>query len=89
MRVIVVGDVMSLADAYVRARIDMDTKARAADTREAMGLSISGAIRLLMGTSKNHIPSFRRRPESSACNGLDTGFRRCDEFLASAGVTNF
>jgi len=43
-----VGDVMSLADAYVRARIDMDTKARAADALEAMGLSISGAIRLLM-----------------------------------------
>ncbi len=33
---------------YVRARIDADTKERAADALEAMGLSISDAIRLLM-----------------------------------------
>ena len=39
---------MSTADTYVRARIDMDTKKRAADALEAMGLSISEAIRLLM-----------------------------------------
>lgn len=35
-------------DTYVRARIDTDTKERAADALEAMGLSISDAIRLLM-----------------------------------------
>ena len=28
-----------------------------------------------------HISSFRRRPESSVFKGLDTGLRRCDEFL--------
>lgn len=39
---------MSTADTYVRARIDSDTKARAAEALEAMGLSISDAIRLLM-----------------------------------------
>jgi len=39
---------MSTADTYVRARIDTDTKARAAEALEAMGLSISDAIRLLM-----------------------------------------
>ncbi len=33
---------------YVRARIDTDTKQRAANALEAMGLSISDAIRLLM-----------------------------------------
>ncbi len=33
---------------YVRARIDTDTKERAANALEAMGLSISDAIRLLM-----------------------------------------
>lgn len=33
---------------YVRARIDSDTKERAADALGAMGLSISDAIRLLM-----------------------------------------
>jgi DNA-damage-inducible protein J len=39
---------MSTADTYVRARIDKATKERAADALEAMGLSISDAIRLLM-----------------------------------------
>lgn len=35
-------------DTYVRARIDTFTKERAADALDAMGLSISDAIRLLM-----------------------------------------
>ncbi|MCE5359955.1 type II toxin-antitoxin system RelB/DinJ family antitoxin [Candidatus Igneacidithiobacillus taiwanensis] len=35
-------------DTYVRARIDSETKERASDALEAMGLSISDAIRLLM-----------------------------------------
>ncbi len=39
---------MSTADTYVRARIDSITKQRASDALEAMGLSISDAIRLLM-----------------------------------------
>ena len=39
---------MNTPDTYVRARIDAETKARAADALEAMGLSISDAIRLLM-----------------------------------------
>lgn len=39
---------MSTANTYVRARIDTETKERAADALEAMGLSISDAIRLLM-----------------------------------------
>jgi DNA-damage-inducible protein J len=39
---------MTTADTYVRARIDTKTKDRAADALEAMGLSISDAIRLLM-----------------------------------------
>lgn len=39
---------MTTADTYVRARIDSGTKARANDALEAMGLSISDAIRLLM-----------------------------------------
>ena len=33
---------------YVRARIDTNTKERAAEALEAMGLSVSDAIRLLM-----------------------------------------
>lgn len=39
---------MDTADTYVRARIDTATKERAANALEAMGLSISDAIRLLM-----------------------------------------
>ena len=39
---------MNTADTYVRARIDTNTKERAAAALEAMGLSISDAIRLLM-----------------------------------------
>lgn len=36
------------ADTYVRARIDSETKERAAIALQAMGLSISDAIRMLM-----------------------------------------
>ncbi|MDE0224192.1 MAG: type II toxin-antitoxin system RelB/DinJ family antitoxin [Gammaproteobacteria bacterium] len=36
------------ADSYVRARIDSDTKARATEALQAMGLSVSDAIRLLL-----------------------------------------
>ena len=39
---------MKTADTYVRARIDAETKARATDALEAMGLSVSDAIRLLL-----------------------------------------
>lgn len=39
---------MAISDAYVSAKIDMATKNRASDVLEAMGLTISDAIRLLM-----------------------------------------
>lgn len=39
---------MSTADTYVRARIDTLTKNRATEALEAMGLSVSDAIRLLL-----------------------------------------
>jgi DNA-damage-inducible protein J len=39
---------VAIADTYVRARIDTKTKERASDALEAMGLTISDAIRLLM-----------------------------------------
>ncbi len=38
----------SLQDTYVRARIDATTKAKASKALDAMGLSVSDAIRLLM-----------------------------------------
>ena len=49
---------MNAADTYVRARIDTQTKERAAEALEAMGLSISDAIRLLM----LHVADERRLP---------------------------
>lgn len=39
---------MNTVSTYVRARIDISTKKRAAAALEAMGLSVSDAIRLLM-----------------------------------------
>ena len=39
---------MNTANTYVRARIDSDTKERATKALDAMGLSISDAIRMLM-----------------------------------------
>lgn len=39
---------MPTTDSYVRARLDESTKARATEALEAMGLSVSDAIRLLM-----------------------------------------
>ncbi|PCJ29122.1 MAG: type II toxin-antitoxin system antitoxin, RelB/DinJ family [Rickettsiales bacterium] len=39
---------MSVANTYVRARIDSVTKERATEALHAMGLSVSDAIRLLM-----------------------------------------
>ena len=39
---------MPTTDTYVRARIDKATKRRAREALDAMGLSISDAIRLLM-----------------------------------------
>ena len=39
---------MTTSDSYVRARIDTPTKERAEDALQAMGLSVSDAIRLLM-----------------------------------------
>jgi|TARA_A100001391_G_scaffold165892_1_gene125861 DNA-damage-inducible protein J len=41
-------EVAMSADAVVRARIDAETKERAVEALEAMGLSVSDAIRLLM-----------------------------------------
>jgi DNA-damage-inducible protein J len=39
---------MAISDTYVSAKIDMATKNRASDVLEAMGLSISDAIRMMM-----------------------------------------
>ena len=63
---------MSTADTYVRARIDSETKARASDALEAMGLSISDAIRLLMlrVADERRLPFDVKAPSKSSRKAL-------------------
>jgi DNA-damage-inducible protein J len=58
---------MATVDTYVRARIDSQTKARAADALESMGLSISDAIRLLMlrVADEQRLPFAIKRPNAT------------------------
>lgn len=60
-------------DAVVRARIDADTKARAAAALETMGLSISDAIRLLMVrvAEERRLPFEVRVPNSGTIKAMD------------------
>jgi DNA-damage-inducible protein J len=57
---------------YVRARIDTDTKERAANALEAMGLSISDAIRLLMLriADENRLPFEVKVPNATTCKAI-------------------
>ena len=63
---------MSTADTYVRARIDSATKERAADALDAMGLSISDAIRLLMLriADEHRLPFEVKAPSASSRQAL-------------------
>lgn len=66
------------ADAVVRARIDTDTKERATAALEAMGLSVSDAIRLLMLriADEQRLPFEVKVPTAAtakAMKELDTG----------------
>lgn len=81
---------MRTSDTYVRARIDTATKERAADALEAMGLSISDAIRLLMlhVADERRLPFEVKAPKSStrkAINELESGkgikFNGIDAFM--------
>jgi DNA-damage-inducible protein J len=58
---------MAVSDTYVRARIDSETKERAADALDAMGLSISDAIRLLMlrVADERRLPFEVKAPDAS------------------------
>ena len=73
---------MSTTDTYVRARIDTATKERAADALEAMGLSISDAIRLLMLriADERRLPFEVRVPNATTCKAiaeLEAGKSKC------------
>jgi DNA-damage-inducible protein J len=74
---------MAVADTYVRARIDSITKERASDALEAMGLSISDAIRLLMRSvaDERRLPFSIKAPNATtrkAIAELEAG--KCKKF---------
>jgi DNA-damage-inducible protein J len=63
---------MSAADTYVRARIDASTKERATAALDAMGLSVSDAIRLLMLriADEHRLPFEVKAPSKSSRHAL-------------------
>jgi DNA-damage-inducible protein J len=63
---------MSAADTYVRARIDASTKERATAALDAMGLSVSDAIRLLMLriADEHRLPFEVKAPSKSSRQAL-------------------
>jgi DNA-damage-inducible protein J len=63
---------MSTADTYVRARIDAGTKERATAALDAMGLSVSDAIRLLMlrVADERRLPFEIKAPSASSRHAL-------------------
>ena len=63
---------MSMAGTYVRARIDHDTKERATEALEKMGLSVSDAIRLLMLriADEHRMPFEIKVPNSTTRNAI-------------------
>ena len=67
-----------MSDTYVRARIDAATKKRATEALNAMGLSISDAIRMLMlrVADEQRMPFEVRVPNAAtraAINELEAG----------------
>lgn len=61
------------SDTVVRARIDPETKARAADALADMGLSISDAIRLLMVriADEKRLPFEVRAPNAATRRSME------------------
>jgi DNA-damage-inducible protein J len=64
---------MATANTYVRARIDSNTKERAAEALQAMGLSISDAIRLLMLriADEHRLPFEIKVPNKTTQNAIE------------------
>lgn len=61
------------SDAVVRARIDSDTKMRATEALEAMGLSVSDAIRLLLlrVADEKRLPFIVRAPNPATAEAIE------------------
>lgn len=83
------------ADTVVRARIDSETKERATAALEAMGLSVSDAIRLLMFriADEKRLPFSVQAPNATTAKALaelDAGrgkaFSNADELYKDLGV---
>ncbi len=83
------------ANSVVRARIDTDTKERATAALEAMGLSVSDAIRLLMLriADEERLPFEVKVPTpatAKAMKELDAGkgqrFKTPDALFADMGI---
>lgn len=83
------------ADAIVRARIDSETKAVATAALEAMGLSVSDAIRLLMVrvAEEKRLPFAVQVPNATtvkAMDELDAGkgkrFESADDLFQDLGI---
>jgi len=83
------------ADTLVRARIDSETKKRATAALDAMGLSVSDAIRLLMLriADEQRLPFAVQVPNSltaQALEDLDSGkgkrFDSADELFKDLGI---
>lgn len=88
---------MSTADTYVRARIDTRTKELASDALEAMGLSVSDAIRLLMIriAEENRLPFNVKVPNATtrkAIAELESGkgkrFKNAEELMVDLHEDN-
>lgn len=62
------------ADTYIRARIDSATKARATAALNAMGLSMSDAIRLLM----HRVADEKRLPFEIRAPNAETSIARAE-----------
>ena len=83
------------ANAIVRARIDPDVKARATEALEALGLSVSDAIRLLLVriAEEKRLPFTSREPNAitaKAINELESGkgkrFDTPDDLFQDLGI---
>ena len=82
-------------DTVVRARIDSDTKARATKALQAMGLSVSDAIRLLLlrVAAEKRLPFAIQVPNATtvkAMEELDNGkgkrFNSAEELFQDLGI---
>ena len=83
------------SNTVVRARIDSDTKARATEALQAMGLSVSDAIRLLLlrVADEKRLPFAIQVPNATTvkamkelADGKGKRFNSADELFQDIGV---